>query len=277
MKKGLAAVGTVLALTFVPMYQARAWTCCDPWGWVGQAAFIQAGAAVVTAITAAAGAVVAASQLVYLSFDNGFAKLNAELAKQTAMRRTFRQGTVGVDSQLYMQERSGEAAERAVVPAQQSVTITNAALLSEQSGIVRQKIAKMDGDFSKSFYALKPVDQSVVIERHRPYCSGADLDLGRCDTPASPTMQNADLSVTTFLNPGDGQYETLSDEERDAAIAFVANAVNPIPATRLSELQGKSEQAKAVEAAMLADQAALAVAAHSFNAAIAHRTRRHQQ
>ncbi|MBP0645511.1 hypothetical protein J8J17_27330, partial [Mycobacterium tuberculosis] len=61
------------------------------------------------------------------------------------------------------------------------------------------------------------------------------------------------------------------------ALAFVANAVNPMPATRLSALQGKSEQAKAVDAALLADQAALSVAAHSFNAAIAHRTRRHQQ
>lgn len=277
MRKGLVAIAAAIALTLVPMYQARAWTCCDPWGWVGYAAFLQAGTAMVTAVTGAATAVVAAGQLLYTSFDNDFGKLYAEKSKQTAVQRTFKQGSTAVDSQFYMQERAGEAAERAVVPAQQAVTITSAALLSEQSGIVRQKIAKMDGDFSKNFYKLKPVDQSVVIERHKPYCSGTDLDLGRCDTLASPTMQNADLSVTTFLNPGEGQYETLSDEERDAALAFVANAVNPIPATRLSELQGKSEQAKAVDAALLADQAALSVAAHSFNAAIAHRTRRHQQ
>ncbi|KAG0186589.1 hypothetical protein DFQ28_007594 [Apophysomyces sp. BC1034] len=252
-------VKRVAAVLFVivPSYKAWAWTCCDPWGWVGYAAFVQAGTAVVSAITAATGSIVGVGQLLYVSLDSGFAKLYAELGKQSAMQRTFKQGSVAVESQLYMQERVGEAAERAVVPAQQAVTVTSAALLSEQSSIARQKITKSDLDFSNEFYSIKPVDPAVVVDRHKPYCSGVDQERGRCDVLASPTMQNADINVNTITNPGEGQYETLSDEERDAALAFVRNVVNPIPETRLTAQQNTSAQAKTVDAALLADQAAL--------------------
>jgi hypothetical protein len=163
------------------------------------------------------------------------------------------------------------------MPAQQNLTVANAMILSEQRDVVRQKVAAADQAFVAEVYSTRAQDSSTVITRHQRYCSNSDKDRGRCDSIASSTMQNADLTVNTIFTPGDGQYATLSDEERDAANAFVRNVVNPIPLQRLPAASVKSEQAKAADADMLVDQAALSVAAHSFNAAIAHRTRRRQQ
>lgn len=205
-------------------------------------------------------------------WDAGVAKAVAEKQKQTASIRVFKDGAAAVGSQLYMQEQAAAAAERAIPPANLTTTITNGVMLSEQTSIVRSKIAVNDAAFMAEFYSKKSADPGVVIERHKPYCAQMDVNRGRCDKAVSPTMQNADLMVNTILNPGDGQYETLADDERDAGIAFVKNVINPVPTNRFS-----AAQAKAYESALLADQAALSLAAHSFNAIIANRTRRHQQ
>lgn len=210
-------------------------------------------------------------------WDAGVAKAVAEKQKQTASIRVFKDGAAAVGSQLYMQEQAATAAERAVPPANLTTTVTNGAMLSEQTSIVRGKVAINDAAFMAGFYSKKSVDPWAVIERHKPYCSQIDVDRGRCDKAVSPTMQNADLMVNTILNPGDGQYETLADDERDAGIAFVKNVITPVPTNRFGVAQAGSAQAKAYESAMLADQAALSLAAHSFNAIIANRTRRHQQ
>lgn len=210
-------------------------------------------------------------------WDAGVAKAIAEKQKQTASIRVFKDGTVAVGSQLYMQEQAAAAAERYIPPANLTTTITNGMMLSEQTSIVRSKIAVNDAAFMAEFYSKKSADPGVVIERHKPYCAQMDVNRGRCDKAVAPTMQNADLMVNTILNPGDGQYETLADDERDAGIAFVKNVINPVPTNRFSATQAGSAQAKAYESALLADQAAMSLAAHSFNAIIANRTRRHQQ
>ena len=208
---------------------------------------------------------------------NGFGKTIEEKQRQTASIKTFNEGAGSVATQIYMQEQSAAAAERSVLPASITSTVTNAAMLSEMTNIVRAKTAANDASIMADFYSRKSIDSSVVIERHKPYCSQADVDRGRCANAASPTMQNADLTLNTILNPGEGQYETMADEERDAGIAFVKNVVNPVPVGRFGASQAGSPQARAYEAALLADQAALSLSAHSFNALIANRTRRHQQ
>lgn len=207
----------------------------------------------------------------------GFGKVMAEKQRQTASLRVFKEGNAAVASQLYMQEQTAAAAERAVLPANLTTTVTNGAMLGEQTNIVRSKVAANNAAFMADFYAKNSADPGIVIERHKPYCSQVDVERARCDKAVSPTMQNADLMVNTVLNPGEGQYETLADEERDAARAFVRNVVNPVPVGRFSAVQAGSAQAKAYEAALLADQAALSLAAHSFSAIIGNRTRRHQQ
>lgn len=207
----------------------------------------------------------------------GFGKVMAEKQRQTASLRVFKEGNAAVASQLYMQQHVAEAAERAVLPANLTTTVTNAVLLSEQTSIARSKVAANNAAFMAEFYAKNSADPGVVIERHKPYCSQVDVERARCDKAVSPTMQNADLMVNTVLNPGEGQYETLADEERDAARAFVKNVVNPVPVGRFSGTRAELPQAKGHETALLADQAALSLAAHSFSAIIANRTRRHQQ
>jgi len=210
------------------------------------------------------------------TWANGISRLVAEKQKQTAYLRTFKQGDAAVKGQLYMQEQVGAAAERAVPPSGLTTTVTSAALMSEQGQIVRSKIAANDASFMNAFYSQNSADLNVVIERHKPYCTDTEATKGLCDKAASPTMENADLMVNTVLNPGEGQYETMADEERDASLAFVKNVVNPVPVNR-QKVSKVTDQDKAYDAALLADQAALSIAAHSFNVMIANRTRRHQQ
>ena len=275
MKKAALRFILVLSLLMVP-FQAEAYICCDPWGFVGRAAFIQAGTKMMLAVEKAATLLLLEiSSHLYLTLENGFGRYTLETNRQTAYQRTFQQGQIAVNSALYMQERTGEAVENAVPAAQQSTTVTNSAMLGEQAGIVRQQISKADVDFMSSFYATKAVDASVVLNRHKPYCSDADVSMGRCSSAASDQMQNADLTINTIMNPGDSEYETMADEERAAAAAFVHNVVNPIPVVRLSSAQNQSQQAKEVDAELLADQAALSISAEVFNAEIALRTRRH--
>ncbi len=210
------------------------------------------------------------------TWASGFGKLMAEKQRQTASLRLLKQGNIAVRSQIYMQEQAAVAIEQRTPPANLTSTVTNSAMLAEQTSLVRAKLAANDAAVMADFYTTKSVDPAIVIERHKPYCSQADVDRARCETAASPTMQNADLAINSILNPGEGQYETLADEERNAGIAFVKNVVNPVPVGHSAMASPATAQGKAYEATLLADQAALSLAAHSFDAAIANRTRRHQ-
>lgn len=251
---------------------------CEIWSPDMIAALSMAAAKNIAAITMNVSAMVTWFEVrIVPTWAAGFGKVMAEKQRQTASLRVFKEGNAAVASQLYMQEQTAAAAERAVLPANLTTTVTNGAMLGEQTSIVRQKVAANNAAFMADFYAKNSADPGVVIERHKPYCSQVDVERARCDKAVSPTMQNADLMVNTVLNPGEGQYETLADEERNAARAFVKNVVNPVPVGRFSAAQTGSAQSKAYEAALLADQAALSLAAHSFSAIIGNRTRRHQQ
>lgn len=251
---------------------------CEIWSPDMIAALSMAAAKNIASITTNVSAMVTWFEVrIVPTWAAGFGKVMAEKQRQTASLRVFKEGNAAVASQLYMQQHAAEAAERAVLPANLTTTVTNGVLLSEQTAIVRSKVAANNAAFMSDFYAKNSTDPGVVIERHKPYCSQVDVERARCEKAVSPTMQNADLMVNTVLNPGEGQYETLADEERDAARAFVKNVVNPVPVGRFGAAQAGSAQAKAYDAALLADQAALSLAAHSFSAIIANRTRRHQQ
>jgi len=130
----------------------------------------------------------------------GFGKVAAEKQRQTAALRVMKEGNAAVQSQLYLQEQTGAAIERAAPPANISTTVTNGLMLGEQTSVVRSKVAANNAAFMSGFYARSSSDPGVVIERHKPYCSQADVDRGRCDKAVSPTMQNADLMVNTILN-----------------------------------------------------------------------------
>lgn len=276
---GLAAI---VALS--PVSEAIAGPCvyeghhtwCEIWSPEAIYGFSTAGAAIVSAIGAMTTAMVGWIEIRILPiWPSGVGKVNAELMKQTAAGRIMKEGRLTVDTQLHMQEVSATAIENAVAPAHLSTTVTNGLLLGEQASIVAAKKTRGDAVFMSDYFSDKNVGASAVLKRHEPYCSNVDVTRGRCSIAATDTMQNADLIVNTVINPGEGQYETLADEERDAARAFVKNVVSPTPIYR--SVGTATPQRKIYEAALLADQAALSLAAHSFNAAISNRTRRHQQ
>ncbi len=276
--KTLAA--TLIALVLISMNApfVRAWACCDPWGWVGHAAFIQAGTQIVSSIASATNRVLTTlEKTLYHSLETGFGKLYRELTKQSAQQRAFKQGAIALRTRLYMQQRAHQAAQRAVLPAEQSLSVTNAALLAEQDTVIRKQIAHSNSAFAQSFYSAKPVDPAIMVEQHRFYCSSDEQTRQRCSLQPSLALQNADLSLNTILNPGAGQYQTLSENEYKAALAFVRNAVHPLTEAPLARIQLKSAQAQANALEQLSDQAALSAAAHSFHALIAQHTRRHQQ
>jgi len=249
---------------------------CEIWSPEMIQALSQAAAKVIGNISSTANTMISWMEIrLTPTWANGISRLMAEKQKQTAYFRTFKQGDAAVKGQLYLQEQAGAAAERAIAPSGLTTTVTSAALMSEQGQIVRSKIVANDAAFMSTFYSKNATDINIVIERHKPYCTEAEVTKGICDKAASPTMENADLMVNTVLNPGEGQYETMADEERDASLVFVKNVVNPLPVNR-QVVSKVTDQDKTYDAALLADQAALSIAAHSFNVMIANRTRRHQ-
>jgi len=93
MKRIFGAIIIAFVLSLGTMYKATAAICCDPWGFVGYAAFVQAGTGVVSSITASVTSLVNVIELqLSPSWSNGFAKQMGEMQKQTAATKIFKQG-----------------------------------------------------------------------------------------------------------------------------------------------------------------------------------------
>ncbi|MDQ1090601.1 hypothetical protein QE400_000014 [Xanthomonas sacchari] len=266
--KALVILGVSSVLAVLPYLRADAY-CCDPWGIPATTAFTSAASSIVEAITAQVTTVSDYLQL-YTSqtWANGLAKTAEELSKQTAARRTFEQGRIAANTSLYMSRAAGDAETQAQEPALLDQTVTNAVLLSEQFDQLRKNRRRDDvqmADYMRSGGA------EDVVARNREFCDARSKVAGFCEDIASSTLQNADLSFNTISNPGDGQYETLTDAESRAARAFVRNVVSPAP---LGTMSGSSAQDERHEALLLADQAALSIAAHSLNSVMQNRVRK---
>lgn len=274
--KVAALYAASVALVFSDIPRAVAY-CCDHWGAPVAAIFIQQGVAAVSAVTAGVGAVVEQAAMLSNTFSKGVAQYGAEIGRQSAEQRTIAQGTVAAHTQLYMQERAGEATERGDLPAVASETVANTALIADQAPSLSAKVTSYDAAFMTAYFSPSNTTPMAVINRHVPYCSSDDVTLGRCSQAASPQLQNADVNVNTLLNPGGGQYDTYSDQERDAALAFVQNVVHPVAEHRLAGNPDATDQGRTLDSQVLSDQAALSLAAHSFDSLIANRTRRRLQ
>ncbi|MFM0265559.1 hypothetical protein [Paraburkholderia sediminicola] len=274
--KELLFPAVCVALMFTDIPRAVAY-CCEYWGAPVAAIFMQEGAAEVAAITSGLGSTVEQIQNLSNSFSKGVGQYGAEIGRQSAEQRTFAQGSVAAQTQIYMQERAGEAAERGDLPAGASETVANTALIADQAPSLNAKLTANDAAFMASYFTSSNTTVQAVINRHAPYCSTDDVNLGRCSAAASSSLQNADINVNTLLNPGGGQYDTYSDEERDAALAFVQNTVHPVAEHRMAGNVDSTQQGRLLDSQVLSDQAALSLAAHSLDALIANRTRRRLQ
>ncbi|MDH0071196.1 hypothetical protein N7359_01400 [Stenotrophomonas maltophilia] len=267
--KAIVILGISGALAVLPYMRANAAYCCDPWGIPATMAFTSAASSIVGSITAQVTAVSNYLQLYTAqTWSNGLAKTAEELSKQTAANRTFEQGRIAADTSLYMTRVSGDAEEQAQEPALLDQTVTNAVLLSEQFG--QQRLNRRRDDAKLAEY-MRGDTREDVISRNREFCDARGKAAGFCDELASSTLQNADISFNTISNPGDGQYETLTDAEARAARAFVRNVVSPTPPRSMA---GTTAQDQQHEALLLADQAVLSLAAHSLHSVMQNRVRK---
>lgn len=296
MTRGLVGVVVVVMLTLGlaigPLREAVAGACvceipckkgcckwCEIWSPDMISALNQAAEQNIQSVGESVSATIALVEgRILVAWGAGMSLWAEEILRSSGGRRVIHEGVIAVDAQLAAQERAGDAATNAVLPAEMFTTYTNAALLHEQFAVQRAKTtANVNSIMAGARLASIEDPASVVIGRHKPYCTPVDVERGFCDSPATDGMQNADLIAGMAFDPGEGQYETYADAEREAAIAFARNIITPLPNAPLPRPLAGSPQAKLYEAQALADEAALSVAAHSLAAKIAHRTRRHQK
>lgn len=253
--------------------------CCDPWGLPVREAFIQAGQVVARSITASASAIAVPTAQIQGAIQDGTTRVAGMRQQQTAAQHTMADGRMAVQQQAEQQRAAAEAVEQRQPAPQMETTVTDAALTAELDPIVSDKVVAYDEDWSNHFLSKTPQDvTSAILARHQPYCAPEDVARGVCPQAAIPALQNADLTVNSLYQPGNGQYNTLSDQEHAAAIAFVQNLTQPAPYAPPATTNPTSTQgaAGALANALTSDQAALALVAHSFNTQIAERTRRHE-
>jgi hypothetical protein len=254
--------------------------CCDPWGLPVQAVFMQVGTSVAATLTASQSTV---STLLNTTLDahyqTGVGQTLVEINKQTAQLKTMAGGMLATQQSMDAQSVVAGASEQFKAAAQQDTTVTNAALTQELDPIINGKVQSYDQAWSNSF--LSTTFQTLgntVIARHQPYCAPQDVTMSLCTQAAVPALQDADLMITSLYQPGQGLYETLSDQEHGAALAFIQNLTQPVPYAALpSSTPGQTPvtlDAMQIEAAR--QQAVLGLVAHSFNEQLAERTRRHE-
>lgn len=270
-RKAIVLLGVSALIGALPYMRANAYVCCDPWGVPASTAFVAAGTSIVGAITAGVSSVsgVLTGQL-QADWGTGIGKTLEQLNKKTAARRTFEQGRIAASTEMYLNEKRGEAAENAIEPALLDETVTNAALMSEQLQQERENRRREDITLSEDLRSFD-IAPKTPVSRHGAYCDPHAFAAGVCEVLPPSSLQSADLMVNTITNPGDGQYETLSDDEIAAGRAFIRNIVAPTP---LRGMPGNTAQVTQHDALLLADQAALSLAGHSLNSVMLHRMRK---
>lgn len=268
--KAVALLSLSALIGALPYLSANAYVCCDPWGVPGATAFIQAGSQIISTLTAQVATISQRLANMQQTWATGFGKGLEYRSKQTAAERTFAQGRIEATTDLYMNTVRGEATERAIAPAMIDETVTDAALMSEQLDQDRANRRKEDAALAV-YLRSSDAAPSTPVTRHAPFCDPQAYAAGLCTSLPSSSLQDADLMASTITDPGDGQYETMSDQEVAAGRAFIRNVVAPIP---LRTVRGDSAEAEQYQAMLLADQAALSLAGHSLNSVMLHRARK---
>jgi len=271
-RKALVLLGLSAVIGMLPYVRVGAY-CCDPWGQVGATAFINAGKVVVGTLTEAVSTLSGYLQMSFsMTISNGFARWAEELNKRSVKQSIGSEGTAQVSSQLYMEGKRAEAAEKfgAAIALDQSVT--NGLMLEEQAARERTMRLEEGRRLSNDLRPVADIRESVAT-RHAEFCGPRGFEAGVCKELAPTPLQNADVQVTTLLTPGGGQYETLSDAEVRAGRAFIRNVLKPTPVLDLP-VEGASPLASAYHSELLADEAALSLAGHSLNSIMMSRVRK---
>lgn len=268
--KKLLVIPVLLVGSLAGIQQAQSKVCCDPWGWVGYAAFMSAGSAVVTAITASATTVVNGLIMVQQSWSQGFQGWMGEQTTASAQRVQIKEARVTTDATRSMDLIVANAQVQHAPTPMQDQTVTNALVVSESTRAAAKNTASLAKQWGDQFIGKRQDETTAyaIVLRHSSYCDAAAVAAG-CKKLAPAALQNADIDIKTIFQPGDGLNPTLSDEERDAAVALIKNITNPIAATT------PATSSDMYDAILMSDKAALSASALSLQSILAHRTRRH--
>ena len=254
-----------------PSVSNSATPCCDPWGMVGMAAFIQSGAVMVGAWTTSTAAMVNLWMLEQQTWSIGFSNWKADINKKTGLQKQFSEATISVEQVIDQGLIASEALSQFQPAPMQDQTVTAGLLMGEIGDVTKKRIAADAAHWLEQSTTTTAGGEHPFIKRHKKYCDQQGVDAGLCDELAPAGLQNADINIKTILMPSDGDSLTLSDEEREAGLLFVENITIATPHV----LPTTKKNTENYTARLSSDQAALSAAAMSFHAALAHRTRRH--
>lgn len=264
----IAATALALGIAALPVYRASAAYCCDPWGFVGYSAFVQAGASMVSDFTSWASDIVEVlAGDIYPDWWSGVNGHQAVMTQQLAAQQALFEGKQAVDANLQAQERAGSAAEESIPASSQAETMASVQAVGRAVvGSVRQTAAEnrtlLDATHG-AFYQ----DQLALIQRHVPYCSDRDASAGRCQAVAA-AMQDRDIRFDRMLEPGRGERPLMRPRSRPPEPSSRTLRLRwppsfPIPVARKERPCGPHE---------LADDAVMSLASNSLNGMIARRS-----
>ena len=265
--------GAMLAGGLTYTMNARAYTCCDPWGVPGATAFIAAGNMVIGSITSSVTTVVNYLEVQLLdTISNGFGKAYAEASKQSAARKTLQEGMIKAQTQLYIEGRRADA--RNDMPTKEDIdqTLVNSTFLTEQADIELRNRLDL-GRMAVDKTIMKPFRNPPLKrwEQHQRWCSQEGKTWGMCSEIAELGLDDADAKFQTLVGKENGL--TFSDKRREAAVDFTMN----ILASNLrAQIRTETPQAKEADALVLSEQAVMSLAANTFLDMTAERTRRNQ-
>ncbi|MCF8869906.1 hypothetical protein [Xanthomonas campestris] len=263
----LMVLGTSTLLIFSASTESTA--CCGD-GVVAAAGAEAAGASVVTAVGSATTSIITQLQLMDQNVSSGFGRLYEELAKQTAAQRTFEQGAISAQTQMYMEERRAEAEEKYALSPRACFETASGVASTVAAGETKEAVNDLNRLMTDR--TLNTPNTAAAIGRiykdhAEKYCSARDAQLGRC-TAVAAELQNADVRADVLLGSA-----SLTPAQSDAAKALVANIVNPIPTQNIPTKWENTAQGRAFVSGQLLEQARTSVAANSLNQAVAARTR----
>jgi len=119
-----------------------------------------------------------------------------------------------------------------------------AAAADVSSAYNKEMLSWLDG---ASDMSSKGQDDAVMkrLEMHcANFATAADVESGVCSSAAAANMQNADLDPRKSLFANNGPVEALTDEQAQAAQAYIMNTIAPVPFTKLSEEEAKTVEGK---------------------------------
>lgn len=264
----IAAAALALGMAVLPVYRASAAYCCDPWGFVGYSAFVQAGASMVSDFTSWASEIVEVlASDIYPDWWSGVNGQQAVMTQQLAAQQALFEGKHAVDASLLAQERAGSAAEDSIPASSQAETMASVQAVGRAVVVSAQQTAAENRTLQDAAYGAHYQDQLALIQRHAPYCSDRDASAGRCQAVAT-VMQDRDIRFDRMLEPGEGR-KTFNEAEIEAARAFVKNVTFEM-ASKLPEVE--SPQGKALRGHEMAYDALMSLASNSLNGMIARRS-----